>query len=87
MSKKNYPRHIAPSDEFLSRLEREKDPSIEVSDMMFCERAKNAFGGSFFVRMNGKRWRQEVIISKPLPCLEAIEDYVLNALKPGGQLA
>ena len=86
-AKNSYPRHFPASQEFTRRLDEEKSPHIEVSDLLFTQHHKRGFTASFFVRIDCKPWRQEVIIGRALPSLDAIENEIIVALRPNGMFA
>ncbi len=83
----SYPIYMAPTAVFMATLQKQKDLSLTITNMEFIEDSGNRFTAKFTVQVAGKKLKQDVAITRPFPSLAAIEDYVLNALKPEGQFA
>lgn len=87
MSKATYPIYTTPTEAFLALLRERQCPTLLVSDLEFIELSKGRFGANFTVQLRGKRLKQSVSIRRGFPSLDAIEDYLLDALAPDGQFA
>jgi hypothetical protein len=81
-----YPIHMAPTEAFMSTLEKQKDPVHIVEGLEFIQWMKNRFKARWMWGQMGKPLRMEMNLGRDETTLQEIEDRVLKALKPDGKL-
>lgn len=69
----------------MATLRKQKARGLVVDRLRFTQEGKNAYAVSFTVRQGQRKLVVDVTIG-PMSTLAAIEDRVLNALKPNGTL-
>lgn len=79
--KPKYPIYMAPSVEFMERLEKVQDPAYIVTKLEFVQWTAKRFSVQFRIGKVGEKFNAEMSIGGAEPSLEAIEKRVFEALK------